>query len=61
LTVRDDGIGFDVSLADEMKSVGLPGMRERMERLGGEIELSSRPGRTTLIARMPRNNAGTSA
>ena len=36
-------------LAEEALRVGLVGMRERVEALGGEIEVSSRPGRGTEI------------
>ena len=51
LSVRDDGRGFD--LAGAFVSVGghfgLLGMRERAERLGGELELSSEPGAGTVV------------
>ena len=38
--VTDDGRGFDPMVAQG--GVGLVGMRERVEELGGEIEVSSR-------------------
>ncbi len=51
LAVRDDGRGFELSGA--FVSVGghfgLLGMRERAERLGGELELSSEPGAGTVV------------
>lgn len=53
LTVKDDGIGFDESVADQVLGVGLPGMRERMARLGGAVRISGDPAGTTLIARLP--------
>ena len=43
--VTDDGRGFDPAVAQG--GVGLVGMRERVEELGGEIEVSSRPGEGT--------------
>jgi signal transduction histidine kinase len=49
LTVRDDGRGFDLSGA--FVSVGghfgLLGMRERAERLGGQMDVASEPGAGT--------------
>ncbi|MBT2135402.1 PAS domain-containing protein [Croceibacterium sp. LX-88] len=53
LTVKDDGIGFDDSASDRILGVGLPGMRERMARLGGSVVITGDPGGTTLIARIP--------
>jgi len=45
--VTDDGRGFDPRIAQG--GVGLVGMRERVEELGGEIEISSRPGEGTEV------------
>jgi two-component system sensor histidine kinase UhpB len=58
LEVRDDGAGFDVSAAWQRAthgtSLGLYGMRERVELLGGTIEIQSAPGQGTIIqARLP--------
>jgi signal transduction histidine kinase len=53
LSVRDDGIGFDVGAARQRasrgRSVGLLGMQERVELLGGQIHIQSAPGRGTEI------------
>ena len=50
--VTDDGRGFDPAVAQG--GVGLVGMRERVEELGGEIEVSSRPGEgTEVTVRVP--------
>jgi NarL family two-component system sensor histidine kinase LiaS len=53
LRVTDDGHGFDPEAAWG-RGLGLPGMRERVEALGGRLEVSSAPGQpTTIAARMP--------
>lgn len=45
--VTDDGCGFDPDF--EPNGVGLSGMRERVEDLGGELEITSEPGRGTTV------------
>ena len=48
LEIRDDGAGFDVGLA-QGEGLGLMGMRERAEHIGGTLRLESEPGRGTTI------------
>jgi signal transduction histidine kinase len=52
LMIRDDGVGFSV---DQLRSsIGLVGMRERAELVGGRLEIESAPGAgTTLRAHFP--------
>ncbi len=54
LVVRDDGAGFDPSevrqRTAEGASLGLLGMRERVELLGGTLAIESQPGKGTCIA-----------
>jgi len=50
LEVADDGNGVDPS---QSLGVGLSGMRERIERLGGDVELLSEPDGTTLRVTVP--------
>ncbi|MCU1629893.1 MAG: histidine kinase, partial [Pseudonocardia sp.] len=45
LSIRDDGIGG----ADPAAGSGLIGLRDRVQALGGTIEVSSRPGDGTAI------------
>lgn len=57
-TVRDDGVGFDVDRvlesSDREHGLGLFGMRERAEYVGGHVEVSSEIGRgTTVRAAVP--------
>lgn len=53
LTIRDDGIGFNPDLiqpqASGKVSFGLLGMKERVELLGGRIEIKSQPAQGTTI------------
>jgi signal transduction histidine kinase len=56
ISVRDDGAGFDSDATTGGR--GLTGMRERIELLGGEIEVSSEPGKgTEIAARVPLRTA----
>lgn len=53
LLVEDHGRGFDPRAHEE--GLGLLSMRERLEPLGGELVIRSRPGEgTTVEARVPR-------
>jgi signal transduction histidine kinase len=54
LSVVDDGAGFDLDLPRRPNQQGLHGMRERMELLGGELEVASQPSSgTTVWASVP--------
>ena len=56
--VRDDGIGGARSDGDA-EGTGLPGLADRVEALGGTLELESPPGRgTRLVARFPLDPGG---
>ncbi|MGA9351020.1 MAG: GAF domain-containing sensor histidine kinase, partial [Anaerolineae bacterium] len=57
LAVEDDGQGFEVQ-ARMSAGIGLLGMQERIELLGGQLEIESRPGQgTCLTARIPLQKA----
>jgi GAF domain-containing protein len=50
LSIRDDGIGG----ADPEGGSGLIGLRDRVQALGGSIEVNSRPGEgTTIVVELP--------
>jgi PAS domain S-box-containing protein len=44
LEVSDDGTGFDPVQAGETGGMGLRGIAERVQRIGGELQLDSAPG-----------------
>jgi signal transduction histidine kinase len=54
LRIRDNGRGFDPADPSLSKSLGLLGMRERAAILGGQVNISSAPGKgTTVTAWIP--------
>jgi two-component system nitrate/nitrite sensor histidine kinase NarX len=50
-TVKDDGSGFDLKSVDgpSERHIGLRIMRERAERIGGEVAIDTAPGRGTSV------------
>jgi two-component system sensor histidine kinase UhpB len=46
--VADDGVGFDPASASE--GIGIIGMRERVYALHGRFDVSSSPGKGTIVA-----------
>jgi PAS domain S-box-containing protein len=50
LDVSDDGCGFDPAEADRSGGLGLRGMRERVQGIGGTIRVESAPGRGTTVS-----------
>jgi signal transduction histidine kinase len=54
LSVRDNGAGFDLALDRQQPSLGLASMRERVDLLGGELDIESAPGQgTNILAWLP--------
>jgi PAS domain S-box-containing protein len=51
--VKDDGTGFDIkealSLKEKARGLGLIGMRERVELIGGTLDIQSTPGLGTQV------------
>jgi signal transduction histidine kinase len=56
VTIEDDGIGFDVEKLMnsplENRRLGLRGMQERVQMLGGEFKIDSGAG-TTIVVTIP--------
>ena len=49
LLIEDDGCGFDAATASPTFTVGLVGMRERAESVGGQLNVQSAPGSGTRV------------
>ena len=53
VTVEDDGVGFNVndalSAARQRKTIGLGSLQERLEMLGGQLDIDSSPGKGTRV------------
>ena len=49
LSIEDDGIGFDINKVDFSQKYGLLGMRERVEMIGGKLDIHSIPNQGTKI------------
>ena len=54
LAVEDNGKGFEVRKIGDKKTLGLLGMKERTQMMGGEFRIDSHPGKgTTLFVTVP--------
>jgi len=49
LEIQDDGVGFDPTLIQEHRGVGIPVMMERAKELGAELSIESKPGQGTKV------------
>ncbi len=49
LEVSDDGIGFDPASVHQHAGLGLRGMQERVQSIGGDLELQTTPGQGTRV------------
>ncbi len=50
MTIEDNGVGFDPSVLANVNRLGVFGMRERVEMLGGNLIIESSSGRGTTIS-----------
>lgn len=54
LAIRDEGVGFDPANPGPGYSLGLAGMRERVNLVNGTLDMETAPGRgTTIVAWVP--------
>lgn len=54
MTITDNGSGFDLARLERQRRLGIMGMRERVEMVGGTLTLQSAPGRgTTVLVLLP--------
>ena len=52
--IEDDGIGFDMASSPDRPHLGIVGMRERAELLGGQLTIESQAGQgTSVYIRIP--------
>jgi len=49
LTIRDDGVGFDLATIERTGGFGLRNMADRAERMGGSLTLETAPGKGTTV------------
>jgi PAS domain S-box-containing protein len=50
LDVQDDGMGFEPAAAQVAGGLGIPGMKERAQKIGGRLTIESVPGQGTRIS-----------
>jgi signal transduction histidine kinase len=54
LRISDDGKGFEKQMLKEKRTLGILGMKERAEMMGGHCDVESSPGKgTTVTAIVP--------
>ena len=49
LIIRDNGSGFSIDQPNITRGLGIPGMKERAGQIGGNLKISSDPGKGTTI------------
>jgi signal transduction histidine kinase len=61
-TLTDDGVGFDPTEVTRDHGVGLSSIKGRIEKLGGELQIQSSPGRGAEVSfSLPLEEKGTGA
>ena len=59
LRVRDNGRGITAAELNAQKAIGLLGMRERAQIVGGDVTITGGAGAgTTVLVRIPLNRTG---
>ncbi|WP_040952859.1 sensor histidine kinase, partial [Gorillibacterium massiliense] len=49
MTIKDDGVGFQLGVDEKHASYGLASMKERINEIGGSIHIVTAPGKGTRI------------
>ena len=49
LSIADDGKGFDKDKIADKRTLGILGMKERTSMIGGKYEITSMPGKGTVV------------
>jgi two-component system NarL family sensor kinase len=49
LSIADDGVGFDPQTDRRESGLGLRSIVERVERIGGRLDLTTAPGQGTTV------------
>jgi two-component system, NarL family, sensor kinase len=58
ITIEDNGVGFDTTAAALKQSTGLKNIQSRIDYLNGKLEISSKPGKgTMLVLYVPLNHS----
>jgi signal transduction histidine kinase len=64
-SIEDDGVGFDVRAVEsdgKRRGLGLIGMQERLNAIGGTLSIDSEPGRgTKILIRLPTEASNASS
>ncbi len=50
VSLIDNGVGFNISTAEGSGGFGLKGMRERIEKVGGQLSIETAPGKGTRLS-----------
>ncbi|MGD9039428.1 MAG: PAS domain-containing protein [Desulfobacteraceae bacterium] len=59
LSVMDNGVGFNIQSLSDDDTLGIAGMRERANLVGGKLDVQSEPGKgTTIHFRVPLHGSG---
>jgi signal transduction histidine kinase len=54
LEIEDDGVGFAPAAVQRGGGLGIPGMKERVQRIAGQLAIESAPGQgTSVIVEVP--------
>jgi signal transduction histidine kinase len=62
MTLTDDGQGFDLAAGSMDGHYGLQGMRERVNRFSGNLEIESQPRYgTRVVVTIPRSSLSSAA